>query len=74
VIDWAFPPELQKKYDEVVANNRRLQALLGIKPMTLEERRQAYLKRKAEELQRQEELKKLAQLTVQRRPVPKWKV
>ncbi len=72
--DWSFPPDLQKKYEEVLAQTRRLQAELGIKPRTIEERYQDYLKRKAEEQQRQEELKKLVQLTGQRRPPPRWKV
>ena len=74
VIDWSFTPEIQEQYDRVVAQIKRLQQELGVEPMTLEQRHQAYLKRQAEEQRKQEELKKLTQLTGQRRPPPKWKV
>lgn len=74
MIDWKFPPELQAQYDRVVAQTRRLQAEMGIKSMTLEERYQAYLERQAEEQRKQEELKKLQQLVGKHRPPPKWKV
>lgn len=72
--DWTLPPDLQQKYNEIVAHQRRLQAEFGIKPRTLEERHQDYLKRKAEEAQQQEEITRLKQLTGQKRPPPKWKV
>ncbi len=64
---WALTPELQKKYDEVLAETRRLQAEFGITPMTLEERALAYQKRKAEEAQMKSTLGA-------RRPPPKWRV
>ena len=72
--DWSLTPELQKKFEEVQAQTRRLQAEFGITPMTLEERAAAYEKRKAEEQRRKAELDKLQQITALRRPPPKWKV
>lgn len=74
IIDWSLPPELQAKYDFVVAETRRLQSEMGVKPMTLEQRHQDYLHRRAEEQRRQEELKKLEQSIGKHRPPPKWKV
>ena len=71
---WALTPELQKKYEEVVAHTRRLQAELGITPMTLEERAKAYEQRKLEEQRREKELEKFQKLVGQIRPPPKWKV
>lgn len=65
--DWSLTPELQKKFEEVQAQTRRLQAEFGITPMTLEERAAAYEKRKAEEAQ--------IKLTLgARRPPPNWRV
>lgn len=65
--DWSLTPELQKRFEQVQAQTRRLQAEFGITPMTLEERAAAYEKRKAEEAQ--------AKLILgQRRPPPRWKV
>ncbi len=64
---WALTPELQKKFDEVQAETRRLQAEFGITPMTLEERAAAYTKRKEEEA-------KAKQMLAQRRPPSRWKV
>ena len=49
MIDWSFPPELQAQYDRVVAQTRRLQAEMGIKPRTIEERAADYLKKKQAE-------------------------
>ena len=72
--DWSFPPDLQKKYDEVLATIRRLQSEFGIEPQTLEQRHQAYLKRQAEQQHRAEELAKLQAITGTRRPPPRWKV
>lgn len=72
--DWSLTPELQKRFEEVQAQTRRLQAEFGITPMTLEERAAAYEKRKAEEQRKQQELEKLKQIAVQRRPPPRWKV
>lgn len=66
-MDWQLPPELQKKFDEVVANNTRLQSMLGIKSRTIEERAADYQRKKAD----QEEL---AKLMGKRRPAPKWKI
>ena len=74
VIDWSFTPELQAQYDRVVAQTRRLQAEMGIKPMTLEERAAAYQKRQEEEQRRQDELKLLQERMGRMRPPPKWKV
>lgn len=56
---WALTPELQERYDKIVAETRRLQAELGITPRTLEQRHQDYLARKAEERRVQEELEKI---------------
>ena len=72
--DWSFPPDLQKRYDEIVAHTRKLQAELGIRSRTIEERCRDYLEHQAQEAKRQEELRKLAQITGQRRPPPHWKV
>jgi|LauGreDrversion4_2_1035121.scaffolds.fasta_scaffold108141_3 hypothetical protein len=66
-MDWEFNAENQKKYDEVTAEIRRLQAEMGIKPMSIAERAAEYQKRKAEQ----------AQLTAKvgvMRPAPKWKL
>lgn len=65
--DWSLTPELQKRFEEVQAQTRRLQAEFGITPMTLEERAAAYEKRKAEEAQ-------ATLILGQRRPPPRWKV
>lgn len=70
MIDWSLPPDLQAYYDRVTADIRRLQAELGIEPMTLEERHQAYIKRKEQEAR----LEQLKQAALKRRPLPKWKV
>lgn len=71
---WALTPELQKKFEEVQAHTRRLQAELGIKPMTLDERAAAYEQRRQEQHRQQEELKKLQEQISKHRPPPKWKV
>ncbi len=73
-MDWSFPPDLQKRYEEVSARIRQLQAEFGITPRTLEERYQDYQKRKLEEQKKAEELAKFKELTVAKRPPPKWKV
>lgn len=72
--DWTLPPDLQEKYDRILSTTRRLQMEMGIKPMTLEERHQEYLKKQAEETQRQEELRQLQERIGKMRPPPKWKV
>lgn len=72
--DWSFPPELQKRYEEILATTRRLQQELGIEPRTIEQRYQDYLKRQAEEQRRAAELEKLKATTGNRRPPPRWKV
>ena len=72
--DWSLTPELQKKFEEVQAQTRRLQAEFGITPMTLEERAKAYEQRKLEEQRREKELEKFQKLVGQIRPPPKWKV
>ena len=74
MIDWSLPPDLQKQYNKVLSNIRRLQKELGIEPRTLEQRHQDYLKRKAEEQRQAEELAKIKALAGQRRPPPRWKV
>lgn len=72
MIDWSLPPDLQKRYDEILATTRRLQAELGIEPRTLEQRYQDYLKRKEDERRQAEEqerlLKEIGKLSV-RKPV-----
>lgn len=67
IIDWSLPPELQAKYDLVVAETRRLQVEMGVKSMTLQERAESYQKRKDEET-------RLKSVLGTRRPPPKWKV
>lgn len=65
--DWSFPSDLQKRYDEIVAHTRKLQAELGIRSRTIEERYQDYLKRKEEEKHHQEDLAKYASIIGHRR-------
>lgn len=65
--DWSLTPELQKKYDEVVAHTRRLQKEMGIEPMTLEQRAAHYRKKREEQDKSKEIFSKL-------RPTPKWKI
>ena len=72
--DWSFPPDLQERYERIVAENRRLQKELGVKPRTMEQRFRDYLARQAEEQRRLEEQKKFEQLIGKHRPLPKWKV
>lgn len=74
MIDWSFPPELQQKYDEIVARTRRLQQELGITPMTLEERAIAGEKKRHEAEKRQKEIEEMQRIINSRRPLPKWKV
>jgi hypothetical protein len=76
MIDWSLPPDIQAQYDRVLEQNRRLQKELGIKPMTIEDRHQAYLKRQADpvEQQRREELRQIQERVGKMRPPPKWKV
>ena len=54
-----FPDELQQRYEQILAQTRKLQKQLGITPRTLEERYQNYLARKAEEQKRLEEQRQL---------------
>lgn len=78
MIDWSLPPDLQEKYNQVVAKTRELQIELGIRPVTLEERHQVFLEKQAEEhrkeQQRQEELRQIQERIGKMRPPPKWKV
>ena len=74
MIDWSLPPNLQAQYDHVLELNRKLQQELGIESRTLEQRYHDYVKRKALEERRQQELAKLQAITGQKRPTPKWKV
>jgi hypothetical protein len=67
MMDWNLSIENQKKYNDVVNQNYRLQAELGIKSKTLEERAQDH----AENIKQQEALTKLLGV---RRPAPKWKL
>jgi hypothetical protein len=73
-MDWSFPPDIQKRYEEILAQTRRLQKELGITPRTLEERARDYELRKLEEQKKTDELDKFKQLVGQQRPVPKWKL
>jgi len=72
--DWSFPPDLQERYERIVAETRRLQKELGVKPRTMEQRFRDYLAQQAEEQRRLEEQKKFEQLIGKHRPPPKWKV
>lgn len=69
--DWTLPPDLQDQYDRVTAHIKKLQAELGVKPRTIEERHQDYLKKQEIEERIKLESKNLI---TQRRPLPKWKV
>lgn len=71
---WGNDPELQRRFEEIRADIRRLQAEFGITPRTLEERARDYELRKAEEVRKAEELAKFNSTVGIRRPVPKWKV
>lgn len=66
-MDWEFNAENQKKFDEVTANIRRLQAELGIKPMSIAERAAEYKKDREVKAQMSAQLGAI-------RPVPKWKI
>lgn len=74
MIDWSFPPDLQAQYDRVLAQTRRLQAELGVQPMTIEERAESYRKKKLEQAQKQQELEELQKRIGRTRPMPTWKV
>lgn len=74
MIDWSFPPDIQAQYDRVLAQTRKLQKELGITPMTLEQRAQAYHKRKAQEEQYRKQLEEYQSLIGQKRPLVKWKI
>jgi hypothetical protein len=73
-MDWSFSPDLQLRYETILAQTRRLQKELGIIPRTLEERARDYELRKLEEQKKAEELAKFNQMTGQRRSPHKWKV
>lgn len=73
-MDWSFPPDIQKRYEAILAQTRRLQKELGIRPRTLEERAKDYEYRKLEEKKKAGELAKFDKLIGHRRPPPKWKV
>jgi outer membrane murein-binding lipoprotein Lpp len=66
-MDWELNAENQKKYDEVTAEVRRLQAEMGIAPMTIEERAADYQRRKEEQARLTARIGNL-------RPAPKWKI
>lgn len=74
MIDWNLTPENQVLYERVVAQNRRLQAALGIQPLTIEDRAEIYQQKKIEDARRQQELKELEKRIGRSRPLPKWKV
>lgn len=60
---WADMDEkVYKRYLEIKAETRRLQEEMGIKPRTLEERYEDWLRRKAEEQKRIEEIRLLNSL------------
>lgn len=59
---WTDNPEIQKRYNKIIADIRRLQAEFGIEPRTLEQRSRDYLIKKAEEQRRKEELDKINSL------------
>ena len=73
-MDWSFPPDLQQRYEQILAQTRKLQKELGITPRTLEERCRAYEQRKEEEKRKEEELIKLQNQIKSHRPLPKWKL
>jgi hypothetical protein len=54
-----FPDDLQQRYEQILAQTRKLQKELGMKSRTLEERYQDYLARRAEEEKRLEEQRRL---------------
>ncbi len=69
-----FPDEIQQRYEQILAQTRKLQAEFGITPRTLEQRHQDYITRKAEEARKAEELAKFNNIAGTRRPAPKWRV
>ena len=69
-----FPDEIQQRYEQILAQTRKLQAEFGITPRTLEQRHQDYITRKAEEARKAEELAKFNNIAGPRRPAPKWRV
>ena len=71
---WGNDPELQRRFEEIQATTRRLQAELGITPRSLEERARDYELKRAEQARKEEELKKFNSLIANRRPPPKWRV
>lgn len=60
-------PEIQARIDKLYAEMKPLQDYFGIKPMTIDERYQKYLKK-------QEQLAELEKLKSKRRPLPRWNV
>ena len=66
-MDWNFNAENQKKFDEVTATIRKLQAEMGIEPRTIEERAAEYQKKKTAQAQLTAKLGNI-------RPPPKWKI
>jgi hypothetical protein len=60
-------PEIQARIDKLYADMKPLMDHFGIKPKTIDERYQDYLKKQAAI----EEMKKLQS---KRRPLPKWKL
>jgi hypothetical protein len=66
-MELGFDAENQKKFDEVTATIRKLQAEMGIKPRTIEERAADYQKKKAAQEQSIAQLGNI-------RPLPKWKI
>lgn len=69
---WADMDEkVYKRYLEVKAETRRLQAEMGITPMTLEQRHEDLLQRKAEEQKKIEEIRLLNSLPKPKLPFRK---
>ena len=66
-MDWSLNEENQKKYDEVLANIRRVQTIMGVEPQSMEQRAAEYQRKRAEQAE-------LTKLMGKRRPPPKWKV
>lgn len=56
---WSDNPELQLRYNKILAETRRLQVELNVTPMTLEQRYADLLKRQEEQRKIEEELKKI---------------
>jgi hypothetical protein len=57
-----FPDQLQQRYEQILAQTRKLQEQLGVTPRTLEQRHHDYLTRLAEEEKQQEQQRQVEEM------------